>query len=128
MLQGMSFDVKFDRNINRTRHHISPGGYELNHKRFDFHNFEGFITDDTMECLVTEYDDSYSPQDITANDLEGLFQEFFIFTGELNDFEINPKEISNISFLIDGKWIKARKKLEVSANETLAYNHRKTPQ
>ncbi len=106
-LTGMNFDITFDRPIEREKHYISPGGYILNGKQFDFCRFIGEIADDTLKCRVDDFDDEYAEENgvkaITPADIIGEFSEFYIYTGEYDDEPINPVKISNLMFDFGGE-------------------------
>lgn len=108
-LTGMSFDLQFDRPIILGKHYISPGGYNLNGKQFDFCEFAGTITEkpDTLRCDVYNFDEDYARENdvesITPADIIGDFTEFFVYTGEYDDEPINPVKVSNLAFYFDGR-------------------------
>lgn len=106
----MYADILFDRDIEPDKHHISPGGYEiiargLRSLSFDFMWYYGYIDETNKRVLHIEeryVDKSSFPE--AAKDLIKVvetidhFSEFYIYTGEENEPEIYPVEISNVSF------------------------------
>ena len=113
-------DIKFDREIDKDVHYISPGGYEVNEGdktyAFDFNEFEGVIdkNDATiLHCYLRDEDiDSYP-------DIEELKKHFaeiteltecFVYTGEDGDPEIVPTRVEAFaieSWCLDVKTIPA---------------------
>lgn len=123
ILTEMFFDLFMDRKIDRDAHHISPGGYELNGKQFDFNTFEG-KTDSVDGKLL--HVNVYGPDldsfgyPVEKEDLDGEFQEFFIYTGEYDEPEIRPVRIENLVFYwSDGTETKADDRLLKSANDAM---------
>jgi hypothetical protein len=99
--------IKFDRPIEKGVHVISPGGYEMSFSngktvQFDFMDFDGDIDkEDTtvlrchMETLDTDaFPDSEFLKTFTGSVTE--IKEFFVYTGEPNDSEINPVELKSL--------------------------------
>ena len=123
ILTEMFFDLFMDREIDRDRHYVSPGGYELNGKQFDFMTFEGKIDEKDRKLLhVSVYGPdlvSYE-QPVEKEDLDGEFQEFFVYTGEYDEPEIRPVRIENLVFYwSDGTETKADDRLLKSANDAM---------
>lgn len=123
-LEKMSFDVKFDRPINKDRHYISPGGYNLNGKSFDFCMFEGVIVDpDTLRCYISDFDIEYAEDNgvdaVVPADIMGKFSEFYIYTGEYDDEPINPVKIDNLQFCFDGVTFNCPSPTLESANQCI---------
>lgn len=124
-LTQMQFDLKFDRPIDRNKHYISPGGYTLNNKTFDFNRFTGTIIDDNiLQCVVNDFDEDYAiengikevvPEDVTKN-----FSEFYIFTGEYDDPEINALSVDNLYFWFDNTRFNCPSETLKSANKCIA--------
>lgn len=96
--------IKFDRPIDKDRHVISPGGYEMTFSngetvRFDFMNFEGSVTHDdetVLNCHMKILDIDSFPESEFLKTFTGsvtAIKEFFVYTGELNDPEINPVKL-----------------------------------
>ena len=99
-LVRMDAQIKFDRPIDPKQHVITPGGYEFNGIQFDFDTHWGTVTNDptVMEFEFADYDSLESARALSPEDLEGDCSEFFIYTGEHNDPEINAKEVLAIRF------------------------------
>ena len=103
--------IRFDRPIEKGKHYISPGGYEMvfNGKtiEFDFVEYYGTIDekDPTLFHILQRYPDYDAFPDInklTKEDL-GLLEnikEFFVYTGEYDDSEINPVKIEDLAFVV----------------------------
>ena len=106
----MSFRLEMDRPIIRGTHYISPGGYRLRfwfgngnsrEIEFDFENFSGNIVDGKyLDCTVSSLD-TYAFEE-SASLLHYLkncnydWLEFFVYTGENDEAEINPVKAFNI--------------------------------
>jgi len=104
-LHSMSFTLKMDREIDKNKHYISPGGYECNGKFFDFNHYEGTILKDRPDCVrcdVTDYDGTLGEDDtgtiVTPRDIKKGFEEFYVYTGEADEPEINPVEVTDFEF------------------------------
>ena len=132
VLYRMSLVLEMDRPINPDEHYISPGGYEINGKPFDFYRFEGNVDKDNpriLNCYLREFDGTLGDEDeeivITEKDIEKGFTEFYVYTGEYDDPEINVKEVKEIVFeMYDAEAnemsdITASKEILTSANKTL---------
>lgn len=102
----MYAEILFDREIDKEKHYISPGGYEVRLKNgktvaFDFMDYEGIISESDRRILkcnmrnldVEAFPDSRTlkPQDIQE------FTEFFVFTGEDSEPEIHPVKILSLA-------------------------------
>ncbi len=101
-LTKMSMLLKMDREIIPQKHYISPGGYEVAGKQFDFLESEGVVCEDKPDEItyyLRYFDDTTYQRVVTPDDLKIGFSEFFIFTGEYDDPEINVKEVKEVSFL-----------------------------
>lgn len=96
--------IKFDRPIVRDMHIISVGGFEMafdNGKtvRFDFLSFNGHIESDDPGVLNFELgglDVDAFPDSEFLKTFAGrvtAIEEFYIYTGEAEDPEINPVEL-----------------------------------
>lgn len=122
ILTEMEFDLVMDREIEK-KHYISPGGYELNGKPYDFFTYSGKIdTDDRKRLHVNVYDPDLDSFEVPVfkSDLEGEFSEFFIYTGEYDDPEIMPVKVENLMFYwSDHTETKADERLLESANAVL---------
>ena len=120
-LNGMSFTLKMDRPIVSEKHFISPGGYNLGGKQFDFCKSRGVIdsSDSTkVHFFVDDFDEDYSKQ-IVPVDIWKKFSEFFIYTGEYDDPEIRAIGVENIRFYFDGVLFNCPKPALDSANKCL---------
>ena len=119
-LTGMSFTIKADRPIQK-RHYISPGGYKLNNKQFDFCASEGVIDSQDkkkMHFFVHNFDETYSLE-IQPIDIWQKFGEFFIYTGENDDPEINIIGVEDIKFYFDNILFACPEPAYISANECI---------
>lgn len=108
-LGSMYFQIKFDREINSSRHDIMPGGYAMtfagNTIEFDFETFRADVDKNDRTILNVEAyrPDIYTYLDIrqiskdTVQKLEKI-DEFCIYTGESIDPEINPVKLLSLSF------------------------------
>ena len=98
-LQAMEFDILMDNAIDPDKHFISPGGYELNNKQFDFIQYRGYIDEKDSKRLhvhVFEPDIDSFKRSITPKDTTEDFQEFFIYTGDTENEPINPVRIESL--------------------------------
>lgn len=114
-LNTLNFRVKFDRPIT-VKHYISPGGYEIKTAdgeiyNFDFFSYAGMIEDKDNSILnvtVSQLDKASFPEavNITPYIMRNcIFTDFFIYTGEDDEPEINPVKLlsMNVEFICDGK-------------------------
>lgn len=104
--------IKFDREIDVEKHYISLGGYEmtfvddhgLNPKTsgFDFFTFTGTIDEEdptVLHCDMYELDVDTFPRASFLEHFSGnitKINEFYIYTGEDDDPEINPVELLSL--------------------------------
>ena len=102
--------LKMDRPIDKNKHYISPGGYEVTLKdsstiAFDFCDSEGYI--DELDPSIITFDlhaDDYDAfSDMTTlldryREIKSL-SECYIHTGEHNDPEINVERIINFTLI-----------------------------
>ena len=109
MLKRMYAGIRFDREIDAEKHYIIPGGYEMTFAgkavQFDFEDYSGTIDKVDKTVLHTEQENldiSAFPEaaSITPEDIKNLekINEFFVYTGEDGDPEINPVELEFLSF------------------------------
>jgi len=132
-LWRMNLVLEMDRPIDPDEHYISPGGYEINGKPFDFYRYEGSVDKDNpciLNCCLREFDGTLGDEDeeivITEKDIKKGFGEFYVFTGEYNDPEINVKEVKEIVFeMYDAEvdeisFIAASDEILKSANDSLS--------
>lgn len=113
-LTNMLFSLKMDRKINQEIHYLSPGGYEIEKDgityKFDFCQSSGNVdsNDDTVIVFeVSDFDKGYAKESGFSGEfndpLELLgycFKDFFVFTGEYNDAEINVVKLLDLTFRI----------------------------
>lgn len=105
--------IKMNRPINRNNFidHISPGGYTIksNGKEysFDFMDYEGVIDHVDRSILHAsvrnpDYDSYPDIEEITAETLRSIseFSEFFVYTGEMNETDLQPVELLECQFWI----------------------------
>lgn len=109
MITRMYADILFDREIDQGKHYISPGGYEIMNAngdtlQFDFEVFAGNIDPINKRILHVEQkhlDMAAFPDakllDQFLADFKG-FTDFFVYTGEYDESEINPVKAYNIVF------------------------------
>lgn len=104
----MYASIQFDREINKDKHQISPGSYELEANgttyRFDFNEFDGSIDNDDktiLHCRMKDEDlDSFPEMKEMKKHLADITKvnEIFIFTGENEIDEIHPIKLMYLSF------------------------------
>lgn len=111
-LTNMLFQLKMDRKINPDIHYLSPGGYEIEKDgvtyKFDFCQSSGNVDsdDDTVIVFeVSDFDEEYAKETNFSGEFEDpkellgyYFKDFFVFTGEYNDAEINVVELLDLTF------------------------------
>ena len=112
-VDGMIFVLQMDREIDKDKHYISPGGYEFKSSKsekslqFDFFDYAGYIdsNDKTKILFETEaLDEQTFPGIIDklnksfCEDINEI-TEFYIYTGEDEDPELNLSKIIDISLL-----------------------------
>lgn len=108
-LTSMEFTIRFDRPITK-EHYISPGGYSINSKSFDFLDMEGYKQNDyEVEFHVHSFDKECYDSIITKDDIKKPFDEFFIYTGEYDEPEIMPIEIKDLVFTFNDEDIEYSK-------------------
>ena len=117
-LKEMQFTLEMDRPVDVNRHFVSPGGYEMNGKQFDFANYEGYTVDGNkirFRCYEPEdYMEKIEEADI------GVFEEFYLYTGEeREDAEINPVSILDLTFVFEDKVIEADERILASINKLI---------
>lgn len=124
ILNGMEFDVLFDGNIDKDNpgHFVSPGGYVLNGKWFDFFDYEGRIDKkekNRVHILVNNIINR--DEEIIDKDCNGLFSDFVVHVGsDLCAPDRLPVLIEKLTFLFkDGDWWPASKKTESSATGSI---------
>lgn len=101
------FKIKMDRSCDPNKHYISPGGYEVRLGngtcyQFDFNESFGGRSEEDDSILEFELRDEDIASFPNISELKEhlseivAMTEFFIYTGEHNDSEINPVKL--ISF------------------------------
>lgn len=107
-LAGMSFTLQMDRVINLDRHYISPGGYVLNGKNFDFKTSVRECVDGEPTKVVFWVEDldgnvvKENAQKITEEDCKsGEFSEFYVYTGEPDEEMCGVLSVSDLHFRFD---------------------------
>lgn len=99
-LENMYIKLKMDRNFDPDIHYISPGGYSINNKWFDFNITQGGRTDsdDTVvECELSDYEEG-DDGPVTLEDLSKGFDDFYVYTGEDEDPPIFVEKVLEIDF------------------------------
>ena len=133
-VEGMILVLQMDREIDKDKHYISPGGYEFKSSKseeplqFDFFDYAGFIdsNDKTKILFETEaLDEQTFPGIIDklnksfCEDINEI-TEFYIYTGEDEDPEINLSKIIDISLLFtDGTKIDIKPEVIDKFNNTI---------
>ena len=110
---GMSFDLRFNRALNGEEI-ISPGGYAVDHKTFDFCMFEGTIDVEdrtVLHCNFRDFDFDCS-DGLTQEDLQKNFTEFNVY---LEDEDLYVVGVENIAFTVDGEKINVSEEQAESA-------------
>lgn len=109
-LYAMNYTLEMDRPVNFEKHYISPGSYELEKDgrvcRIDFNGTE--ISKRSKKILnfhVKDFDEEYARDNDFKNEFDDYkdifnfhYTEFFIFTGEYNDEEINVSKLINLTY------------------------------
>ena len=133
MIFRMYADIKFNRPINAEKDYISPGGYEIktNGKtvQFDFEDYEGSVSKEDARVLSSmqknpdfaSFDDLKS---LTEDDLRNIseFVEFYVYTGEDDESDLEPVEIINVSFSVLSDASSEWKDIDVPKYVIDAYN------
>ena len=114
--------IKFDRPI-KPEHIIDPGGYEMTFSngktvRFDFEWFEGGVDRDdntVLACIMSILDTDSFPDSEFLKTFTGSvteIKEFFVYTGEADDPEINPVKLKALFLYNDNNdWIPIKRSL-----------------
>lgn len=109
-LYAMNYTLKMDRPVDFEKHYISPGSYELEKNgricRFDF--YESTMSEgknNTLDVEVADFDEEYARDNDFKNEFDDYkdifnfhYTEFFIFTGEYDDEEINASKLINLRY------------------------------
>ena len=103
----MEATVRFDREIDPSKHYISPGGYEMTFSngktvQFDFMDYECAICVDNPTNILFEtstldtgcFPDAKFLETFTGSVTDIL--EFYVYTGEDNEPEIYPVELLSL--------------------------------
>lgn len=106
---SMYAKIKFDREIDEGKHYIVPGGYEMTFVNnlginlitvsFDFVSYIGNIDKKDLtilHCEMEELDDDTFPESLFIEHFLGTIseiKEFYVYTGEDDEPEINPVEL-----------------------------------
>ncbi len=109
ILWEMYAEVRFDRPIDKDRHYISPGGYEMTFAGkpvpFDFMDYEGNVKEDDPAVLcfndfrpdTSSFPEADTLTEEVVRQFDGI-KEFFVYTGEVDEPEINPVKIERLEF------------------------------
>ena len=109
--------LQMDREIDPTRHYISIGGFEFCFKKgikigFDFNssiaNVQKNPTTIKFECDDLDCDSfpEAALLGMLLSDSEvDRIEEFYVYTGEKEEPEINPESVLALSFDVNGKMI-----------------------
>ena len=113
----MYVTLQMDRGIDPNRHYISIGGFEFCFKKgikigFDFNssiaNVQKNPTTIKFECDDLDCD-SFPEAALLGMMLSDSevkrIEEFYVYTGEREEPEINPEKILSLSFCVDGRMV-----------------------
>ena len=132
--EAMIFTLQMDREIDKAKHYISPGGYEFKSSenneslQFDFCNYSGYVDVNDKSKILFECefldDESFSSihDKLTKLFCENINEivEFYIYTGEDGDPELNLSKIIDISLLFtDGTKIDIKPEVIDKFNDTI---------
>ena len=129
-LKEMYIKLKMDRSVDPDIHYISPGGYSINNKWFDFNKTQGDRTesDDTVvEFMLFDYEEG-DEGPVTLEDLKKGFDDFYVYTGEDEDPPIFVEKVLEIGFQFEddvtgkGMGVLAAEELLESANNIVCEN------
>ena len=113
----MYVTLQMDREIDPTRHYISIGGFEFCFKKgikigFDFNssiaNVQKNPTTIKFECDDLDCDSfpEVALLGMMLSDSEvKRIEEFYVYTGEKEEPEINPERVLALSFDVDGRMV-----------------------
>ena len=113
----MYVTLQMDREIDPNRHYISIGGFEFCFKKgikigFDFNssiaNVQKNPTTIKFECDDLDCDSfpEAALLGMLLSDSEvDRIEEFYVYTGEREEPEINPEKILSLSFCVDGRMV-----------------------
>ena len=139
MILKMVLQIRFNREIDKDKDYISPGGYEMvmngKNVQFDFCDHYGTIclTDRsicTFQLEHPDYDSFPKIEKVTLDDLKNISKitECFVYTDEEGESNLEPIEIVSISFVIpDSKTpvIEISDKVINEYNESLSKERRR---
>ena len=109
--------LQMDREIDPNRHYIGIGGFEFLFRngvniRFDFNSSIANVQRDPtvikFECDDLDCDSfpEAALLGMLLSDSEvDRIEEFYVYTGEREEPEINPEKIISLSFYVDGRMI-----------------------
>lgn len=106
MISRMCFQLKMDRPIvieGEKTYYISPGEYCVGGISFDFCDITWNRLEDDKRVICVEakhldIDSLPESEKLTLNFLRNhKFNEFFVFTGDTDDLEINPVEVVSLT-------------------------------
>lgn len=111
----MYISLLMDRPIDKEKHYISPGGYEFNFNGknipFDFCTSAGSVCKNPrmIEFELSDLDLDSFPEAkklLTKSNLKNVrkIEEFYVYTGEDKEPEINLERINYIHFDLDGEF------------------------
>lgn len=133
-VEGMVFTLQMDREIDKDKHFISPGGYEFKSNeseeplQFDFYEYSGYTdsNDKTKILFETKILDDQSFPEITDKLTKSFCKniteiiEFYIYTGEDEDPELNLSKIIDMNLLFtDGTKIDIKPEVIDKFNDEL---------
>ncbi len=112
-VEAMIFVLQMDREIDKDKNYVSPGGYEFKSSKseeplqFDFFDYAGYIdsNDKTKILFETELLDEQSFPGIIGKLNKSFCEDineitdFYIYTGDDEDPELNLSKIIDISLL-----------------------------
>ena len=109
--------LQMDREIDPNRHYIGIGGFEFLFRngvniRFDFNSSIANVQRDPtvikFECDDLDCDSfpeaALLGMLLSDSEVERI-EEFYVYTGEREEPEINPEKIISLSFYVDGRMI-----------------------
>lgn len=114
----MAAGIKFNREIDPIKDHISPGGYEFvmggKNVQFDFENHAGCVNEDDKRILdIYVKNPMYSEypelENVTKEMLKDIseIKEFFVYTGEPGESDLKPVALKYVWFeLMDDNYTK----------------------
>lgn len=109
-LYAMNYTLEMDRPVDFEKHYISPGSYELEKDgrvcRIDFYGTEiSKRSEKILSFQVKDFDEEYARDNDFKNEFDDYkdifnfhYKEFFIFTGEYDDEEINVSKLINLTY------------------------------